>query len=110
MCKKTLKIAESFVEESNLQPHMNCLIATKQLINILRQNNIAAEWVTYFVDVPHYNGEIPEHWSIEDDIEHHCIRIENQILDVTAAQFNDINGQTMPKIYFGSLPTFYNEN
>lgn len=110
MSKKILNIAEKFIKDTDIAPHMNCIIATRKLITELRENNIEVYWSTYFVDVTHYNGKKHETWRDNDRIEHHCIQYKNQILDVTASQFNDQNGQTMPRIFFGQLPNFYLEN
>lgn len=109
MTDNILSIANRFIETTNLKPHLNCIIATRMLLAELRKLGISAEWVTYFVAIEHYNGSWEDGWSDQDDLEHHCIRINNQILDVTSSQFNCHQGQTLPLILFGEKPSIYKE-
>lgn len=109
MVEKLITIAENYLKEINLEkPHMQCIRVSQGLsLHLIEEHNITNKRIIFDVDMVHFNGEKPWYmvWNI---IEHECIILDNGIIiDATASQFNDPNGNCMPRIYIGPIPTFY---
>lgn len=101
-----MEIANDYFYSFLKIPHMNCERATIDLKLKLEENNIKCKHVMFYVDMNHYNG-VKKKWMTYEYTEHHCIKINRRILDVTASQFNNTRNEKMPVLYFGPVPIWY---
>lgn len=104
------EIAREYSKEHLKEPHLNCIWASNALFVKLSEAGIKDISIeTFIVDMNRYNGKVKmsmKHW---EEIEHQCIKVGRKILDVTAAQFNNSNGDSMPNVYFGPRPIWYKD-
>lgn len=94
-----LEIAEKYLSENKItKPHLQCERVSLGLSLRLKEMGIKNKIRVAEIDISKYDGELNF-----DVLEHHFIMIGRKVLDATASQFNG-----MPKVYYGSLPMWYN--
>lgn len=94
-----LDIAEKYLFENNIvKPHLQCERVSLGLSLRLKEMGIENRIRVAEIDISKYDGKLDY-----DVLEHHFIMIGRKILDATASQFKG-----MPKVYYGSLPMWYN--
>jgi len=94
-----LEVAEKYLSENNIvNPHLQCERVSLGLSLRLKEMGIENRIRVAEIDIERYDGELPY-----ELLEHHFIMIGRKVLDATASQFKG-----MPKVYYGSLPMWYN--
>ena len=94
-----LEIAEKYLSENNVvKPHLQCERVSQGLSLRLKEMGIENRIRVAEIDISKYDGQL-EYATLE----HHFIMIGRKVLDATASQFIG-----MPKVYYGSLPMWYN--
>jgi hypothetical protein len=94
-----LEVAEKYLSENNIvNPHLQCERVSLGLSLRLKEMGIENRIRVAEIDIERYDGELPY-----EILEHHFIMFGRKVLDATASQFKG-----MPKVYYGSLPMWYN--
>ena len=94
-----LEIAEKYLSENNIvKPHLQCERVSQGLSLRLKEMGIENRIRVAEIDISKYDGKLNY-----DTLEHHFIMVGRKVLDATAGQFKG-----MSKVYYGSLPMWYN--